>query len=66
MRVSSIGIAENVWKGYISCVLTFKFINKKVTDTPKKVIKREIHLFLKQLFKVVSKVVLPRVSTTLR
>lgn len=44
----------------MGCVLTSKFTNKRITDVPHKVFKGEMPSFLKLLFEVVHKGVLPK------
>lgn len=60
LHIPSVGLAEYTWTEDAHCVLTSKFTDRRVTNVPRKVYKVEMPPFLKLLFEVVHKRVLPR------
>lgn len=59
LEILSIGLVEYVWSLDQDCVLTSKYTQGRVSDVPRKILKGEMPLFMKLLFEVVHKGVLP-------
>lgn len=60
LHIPIVGLAEYTWLEDSRCLLTLKFTERRVTDVSRKVFKAEMPPFLKLLFEVMHKVILPR------